>query len=140
VLLLNIASTLFMTGLIWFVQIVHYPLFSSVGSEGFAAYQARHSSLTTFVVVVPMVVELFTAVALVWRHPDGLALWGLWLGLGLVLLIWLSTVLFHVPQHSLLSQGFDEAAHKLLVSSNWLRTLAWTARSALVLYWLALKL
>ena len=29
-LLLNVASTLFMVGLIWFVQIVHYPLFDNV--------------------------------------------------------------------------------------------------------------
>ncbi len=28
----NLAPTLMMTGLIWFVQIVHYPLFDRVGA------------------------------------------------------------------------------------------------------------
>jgi hypothetical protein len=140
VILLNAAATLFMTGLIWFVQIVHYPLFNQVGSEGFTAYETRHSTLTTFVVIVPMVVELVTAFALLWQRPEGIALWQLWVGLLLVGVIWLSTALLQVPQHGVLSQGFDETAYGMLVSSNWLRTIAWTLRSVLVLYWLSSKM
>jgi hypothetical protein len=33
VLLANLAATFFMVGLIWFVQIVHYPLFGQVGRD-----------------------------------------------------------------------------------------------------------
>jgi hypothetical protein len=137
VLLFNAAATLFMTGLIWFVQIVHYPLFNGVGSEEFRSYELRHSNLTTFVVVVPMFVELITAVALVWQRPEGIALWQLLLGLGLVGVIWLSTALLQVPQHNVLSQGFNESAYQTLVLSNWLRTATWTLRSVLVVYWLS---
>jgi hypothetical protein len=36
VLLTCVASTLFMTGLSWFVQVVHYPLFAAVGPDAFA--------------------------------------------------------------------------------------------------------
>ena len=32
-----LGSTLYMTGLIWFVHVVHYPLFSRVGWENFRA-------------------------------------------------------------------------------------------------------
>lgn len=139
VLLLNVAATLFMTGLIWFVQIVHYPLFNAVGSDHFTAYETRHSNLTTLVVTVPMFAELITAFALLWQRPEGLALWQLWVGLFLVGVIWLSTAFLQVPQHSILSEGFNERAYQTLVSSNWLRTLAWTLRSVLVLYWLSSK-
>ena len=31
-LLVHAASTLFMAGVIWFVQVVHYPLMASVGT------------------------------------------------------------------------------------------------------------
>lgn len=140
VLLLHAAATLFMTGLIWFVQIVHYPLFNGVGPERFTSYELRHSNLTTFVVVVPMLLELVTAVALVWQRSEGIALWQLWIGLGLVGVIWLSTAFLQVPQHNVLSQGFNESAYQTLVLSNWLRTLAWTARSILVVYWLSLEM
>jgi hypothetical protein len=140
VLLVNVAATLFMTGLIWFVQVVHYPLFNSIGAERFAAYEARHSNLTTFVVIVPMFVELISSAALLWQRPEHIATWQLWLGFILVLVIWSSTAFLQVPQHTVLSRGFNETAYALLVSSNWLRTLAWTARSLLVMYWLSLKL
>ena len=136
IFLLNIAATLFMTGVIWFVQVVHYPLFAGVGAETFAVYAARHSNLTTFVVIVPMFTELVTAALLVWRRPPELAAWEVWLGLGLVGIIWLSTALLQVPQHTTLGAGFDGAAHTTLVTTNWLRTAAWTLRSALVLWWL----
>lgn len=129
-----------MTGLIWFVQVVHYPLFNSVGVDRFAAYEARHSNLTTYVVIVPMFIELITSIALLWQRPEFIAVWQLWLGLLLVVVIWFSTAFLQVPQHNILGQGFNETAYSLLVSSNWLRTLAWTARSGLVIYWLNLKL
>ena len=126
-----------MTGVIWFVQVVHYPLFAGVGAEAFAVYAARHSTLTTYVVIVPMLIELITALLLVWRRPPELAVWEVWLGLGLVGITWLSTAFLQVPQHTALGAGFNGAAHTTLVMTNWLRTAAWTLRSALVLWWLA---
>ena len=135
-LLLNAIATLFMTGLIWFVQVVHYPLFNRVGIEAFTAYEARHSNLTTLVVIVPMVIELISALILLWQRPNGIVAWQLWLGLGLVGLIWFSTAFLQVPQHSVLAQGFNEQAYQLLLKGNWLRTAAWTLRSLLVVWWL----
>ncbi len=140
VLLINAAATLFLTGLIWFVQVVHYPLFNAVGADKFVAYEMRHSNLTTLVVIMPMFVELITSVALLWQRPDGIASWQLRLGFVLVGIIWFSTAFLQVPQHSILSQGFNERAYDMLVQSNWLRTVAWTLRSGLVLYWLYRKL
>ena len=65
ILLVHAAATLFMTGLIWFVQVVHYPLLANVGADGFAAYAQRHSSLTTWVAGPAMLIELGAAMALV---------------------------------------------------------------------------
>lgn len=139
-LLINAAATLFLTGLIWFVQVVHYPLFNAVGADKFVAYEVRHSNLTTLVVIAPMFIELITSVALLWLRPDGIATWQLWLGLGLVGVIWFSTAFLQVPQHSILASGFDERAYQVLVQSNWLRTVAWSARSVLVMVWLYQRL
>jgi hypothetical protein len=133
ILLLNTATTLFMTGLIWFVQIVHYPLFDHVGREQFARYEQSHTASTTLVVAPVMLLEALAAFLLLLSQPRPSTL----AAFLLLLLIWLSTALLQVPKHNLLSAGFDPAAHAALVSSNWLRTLAWTLRSALTLYWLA---
>jgi hypothetical protein len=131
-LLLNAAATWFMTGLIWFVQVVHYPLFGRVGREGSPDYQSAHQSLTTFVVFPPMLIELATSGAFLWMPPDRIPRWALWLGFALVGIIWLSTLLLQVPQHNRLAVAFDPAAHRRLVLTNWIRTLAWSARALLV--------
>ena len=64
------------------------------------------------------------------------------LGAALVALIWGVTFLISVPCHAALSAGFDAAAHDRLVSTNWIRTIAWTARAALSVWmlWQALEL
>ena len=58
VLLLQLLTTLAMFGLIWFVQIVHYPLFVRVGEPGFRDYAGLHATRTTYVVAPLMLVEL----------------------------------------------------------------------------------
>ena len=134
ILLVHFAVTAFMTGVIWFVQVVHYPLFNRVHGEGFSAYTAAHGRLTTWVVTVPMLVELLTGALLFWRRPAGIGLLSTTVGFALIFIIWLSTFLLQVPQHTALGVGFDDAAHRTLVLTNWLRTAAWTLRSLVVLF------
>ena len=64
-LLVHAAATLAMTGLIWFVQVVHYPLMAKVGAEGYSLYQHTHMSRTTWVVAPLMLTELSTAALLI---------------------------------------------------------------------------
>jgi hypothetical protein len=132
-LLAHVAATWMMVGLIWFVQIVHYPLFARVGPGQFAQYEASHSRLTTWVVGPPMLVEGATAIALLVLQPYGLPCALLWLGAGLLLVIWGSTALLQVPQHEILLRGFAADAHGSLVTSNWIRTIGWSIRGVLVL-------
>ena len=135
---IHAASTLFMTGLIWFVQVVHYPLLAAVGRDGFPAYATKHASRTTLVVGPPMLAELGSAVVLLSLAPASGPL-GLYIG-GLVLLavIWVTTAVMQVPQHDRLQQGFDAHVHRALVHGNWIRTVAWSLRSGLVL-WLMIR-
>jgi len=136
-LLAQAAATLFMTGAIWIVQAVHYPLFALVGRDGFGEYAREHQRRITPVVAVAMPVEAVTAVLLLFATPAGVDKGLLVLGAILLLPIWLSTVLLQVPEHRRLSSGFDDRAAVRLVRTNWLRTALWSARSALILVVLA---
>lgn len=136
-LLLNTASTGVMIGLIWFVQVVHYPLFAAVGEAGFEHYAREHQRRTTWVVALPMGVEAATSVWLALRPPPGVPPLLAWAGLGLVALLWISTWALQVPEHGRLARGYDAAAVRRLVRGNWVRTVAWTLRGMLVLYLLA---
>lgn len=132
VLIAHAAVTWAMTGLIWFVQVVHYPLMGAVGASGFAAYHAAHARLTTLVVGPPMLVEAACAIWIALERPSTVA----WLGLVLLAVVWGATFFVSVPRHNLLATGFDAAVIDSLVATNWLRTIAWTGR-ALVASWLA---
>ena len=132
-LLIQVASTLSMVGLIWFVQVVHYPLFARVGHVEFPAYEADHQRLTTYVVAPLMLAELATAVLLFWWRPPGVPTWLIAVALATLLSIWVSTYLVQVPQHRALSESFDASVQARLVSGNWFRTIAWTTRGLLVL-------
>jgi hypothetical protein len=133
-LLANVVSTVLMVGVIWFVQVVHYPLFALANRDAFADCHAAHTTATTRVVALPMIVEALTALALAWSPPDANLAPVLWTALALVVVLWLSTAILQVPSHRSLGTGFDPLAHKSLVRGNWIRTVAWTARGALLMY------
>lgn len=124
-------ATLAMVGLIWFVQIVHYPLFARVGDDDYTAYQSAHMSRTSLVVGPLMLAELATAVLILlggWTsRPLAIA------GIVLLAIAWLSTFLLQVPRHATLERGYDARAAASLVTTNWIRTIAWTARGILAL-------
>lgn len=128
-LAIHLMSTVFMTGLCWFVQVVHYPLMERVGFGGWDAYQKGHTTLTSLVVVPGMLAELGAGTFVVWAE------WGDPLFLlnyaGLVV-IWLSTFLIQSPIHNHLLKGWDSRQHQRLVQSNWIRTALWTLRSVLL--------
>jgi hypothetical protein len=117
-----------MAGVILFVQVVHYPLMARVGRDRFVSYEAGHTVRTSWVVIPLMLTELASALWLVGSPPSPdqrpLAV----LGLALLIVIWLSTGVLQAPTHRRLSQSFDEASHRRLVRTNWIRTLAWMAR------------
>ncbi len=133
VLLANAASVLFLTGVIWFVQVVHYPLFARVGADNWVGYHAQHSRRTTWVVIGPMLVDLASSVALVGTRPDGVGAATAVAGAGLAATTWVATFALAVPAHRRLGPGWDAAAGRRLVAGNWLRTAAWSAHAVLVL-------
>lgn len=129
----HLAATLYLAGLIWCIQVVHYPLMDRVGAERFIEFHRQHSTRISLIVVAPMLVELATAVLLVTLVPEGVPRALAALGLGLLALVWVSTFAVQVPLHSRLAHGFDSKAHRRLVNSNWLRTAAWSLRAAIAI-------
>jgi hypothetical protein len=127
------AATLYMVGLTWFVQIVHYPLFAEVGRESFEGYHQGHSSRTTLVVAVPMLVELVTAVLLAIHPPAGQKTLAL-VGAGLAVSVWAVTVLRAAPIHSRIGKlGPQADLLSRLGRASLVRTWLWTFHGVIVL-------
>lgn len=137
-LLSNAAATLALAGLIWTVQLVHYPAFRYVAVDQFATFEAFHQRQISMAVVPLMLVELATALALLAYRPAPLPLWWATAGVALVFALWAATFLVQVPLHNTLTEGYDAGAIDQLVRSNWVRTVAWSLRAGIVvagLWW-----
>ncbi len=132
VLSVNLAATAFMTGLVWFVQIVHYPLLASVPTEVSADISARHQRLTGRVVGPVMVAEFATALYLIISPPEGLGPWWPSAAFAFLAIALATTVLCSVPLHARMANGPDLVASNRLIKSNWIRTIAWSSRTIAV--------
>ena len=134
IILIHVWATLLITGVIWFLQIVHYPLLQHVTRDGFSHYVYKHSQRAGCVIAPLMFLETLTAVLLLWWAPAEIPPEVVWLGLGLIVVILAVTTFLQVPQLEKLTYGFKEEAFSALVRNHWLRTVVWTLRSLLVLW------
>ncbi|TWU00380.1 hypothetical protein Pla108_13290 [Botrimarina colliarenosi] len=127
-------ASIYMTGLIWMVQLVHYPMMAEVPAERFVEWERVNVVRTGWAVGPMMLLEIGTACAMLAMRPPGVPIWVAWLGIALLLLVDGSTAVFFGPQHGRLASGFDATLHRQLVDWNWLRTFGWTARGLLMVY------
>ena len=131
-------STLAMFGIIWFVQIVHYPMFLEVAPGNFTRYETAYANRMGFLVGPLMVLDLSSAALLVAPalRPAAISATQAWAGLLLLGLIWASTAFVQIPLHNQLHLSPDRAAMHRLIGTNWIRTVAWSARAVLMLFWI----
>ena len=130
IFLINSFASFFMTGLIWYVQLVHYPSFRFVREADFHDFHNFHSLRTGYIVMPVMVTELASSGALWYSDSwSSLNAWGFYI----VILIWAATFFLSVPMHSILNSAKDDDAINRLVTTNWLRTILWTIKSVLAI-------
>ena len=119
-----------MTGLLWLVQIVHYPMFEGLAESQFVGWHEFHSRRISTIVAPLMVFDLLASAALSYLLRSPLS----YFATGLTVFVWLTTFLVSVPLHTKLG-GASEKSQALkaqliarLVSTNWLRTSAYSLK------------
>ena len=131
-LAMHLALASIMVGVIWVIQLVHYPSFRFTDREKYVAFQIFHMRNISFIVVPVMILEFLSGLLLVLYHSNHESL--LRISFILLLIIWLVTALFFAQIHQKLSKGYDETLVRNLVSLNWIRTLLWTIRTIIITY------
>lgn len=122
-LVVQVTSCLFMTGVIWLVQILVYPGFLHV-TDAFGKFHDFHTRRITWVVAPMMVVELVSGAWLAWTFRHGFYLWNFIM----IILIWGLTAFVSVRIHNQIKNQPLQMARRL-THTNWPRTALWTARS-----------
>ncbi len=126
---IHLAVTWMLVGLIWVVQILVYPQFQRVASAEFKDYHFAHCFRIGLIIAPLLFVEMTTAV---WLLYEGRQTHPFLISTSLIPVIWLCTAVFQAPIHLRLMRGFDSPLIRRLILTNWIRTLAWTARGILV--------
>ena len=136
VLLGHLIFTSIMTGVIWVIQIVHYPSFHFIEKELYTAFQKFHMNKISIIVIPIMLAELITGMMLFLDKSSKSPF--LIISFVILVLIWLITGVFFTKAHNELIAGYQELVVNQLVAMNWIRTLLWTLRLLLLTYFVYL--
>ena len=129
-LIIHLIATSVMVGVIWIIQLVHYPSFHFIERNQYTSFQRFHMSRISYVVIPAMVTELFTLILII-ISIDQVNLIILASAL-LLIVIWLMTAVFFSGVHQKLTLGYDQTVVEKLVKLNWGRTLLWTLRLLII--------
>jgi hypothetical protein len=136
-LIVSTAAAWAMVGLIWMVQLVHYPMLATYSAAAPATAAADHQRRISWVVGPLMAAEGVSALILLADRPDTMPTWSAWAAAALLGVALTSTVVVQVPLHARLAERHDVRDAARLISSNWVRTVAWTMRGLLLAWVLA---
>jgi hypothetical protein len=110
-----------------------YPSRFLVGEEEFVAYHALLEKAIWPISVAPFLLAIVLNAWLVWRSPRGISRKLLTVSLVLLLLDFLSTVIFQAPWNYELARGKNIALMEKITASNWARVFLESAQVVMVL-------
>ena len=127
---IHFLSTSLMVGIIWVIQLLHYPTFHFIKQSDYVEFQHFHMQRISFIVVPVMIIELLSGFMLVYYFRSNLFI----LCLTILLVIWLITFVFFTKLHQSLLGGYDKIIVNKLVQINWSRTVLWSLRLIILIY------
>lgn len=130
-LMMHITSTSIMVGVIWVIQLVHYPSFKYVNESDYIIFQKYHMSNISYIVFPVMFTELITAILILFFGEESLFFM---LSLICLFLIWVITGVLFTKFHNILQKGKDLKMIEKMIKANWMRTLLWTLRLIMILF------
>ena len=126
-------------GIVWFVQIVVYPLFAQVGEQEYVTYHKFYTSQISLPVIVPGFASFLLPVTLLFLRPESVPLWVAAANVACGLLSLVVTVALEIPRHARLENGGKQpTVIQELIQYNWPRTLGITGSACLTLAMLVL--
>jgi hypothetical protein len=126
---INFISTSVMSGVIWVIQLLHYPSFHFINEKKYVDFQHFHMERISFIVIPVMIIELASALLLSYFFRSSLTI----ILLALLLGIWGITFIFFTNMHQKLTNGYDPSIVDRLIQINWSRTILWSFRLIILL-------
>ena len=128
VFILHLVSTSIMVGVIWIIQLVHYPTFLFIDKQKYMKFQEFHMSRVSYIVMPTMIAELFSGIYILFYNNVLMVNTFFLLASFSLFLNWVITALVFVKIHNGLLIKYEKNIILLLVKLNWLRTILWSLR------------
>ncbi len=125
----NFISTSLMVGVIWVIQLLHYPSFHFINDKKYIEFQHFHMQRISFIVIPTMLVELASALLLAYFFRSSLTI----ILLAFLLGVWAITFIFFTNMHQKLTNGYNHSIVDRLIQINWSRTILWSLRLIILL-------
>ena len=119
---IHFASTAVMVGVIWVIQLLHYPTFHYIEKNNYSQFQKFHMNRISYIVIPAMVIEMLSGIMLVIINDDFI------ISFSLLVCIWIITFVFFTNIHQRLLSKYEMTTVEKLVNLNWIRTVFWTVR------------
>ncbi len=131
--LIQIVTSFSMLGIIWFIQLIHYPLLNKI-KEGLSQYEKAHLKRAAFFIGPLLAIDLVVSIFLVSFETRSILIRLATCNLIFNIFYWIWTFLFQIQHHQKLSVGFSRLSIRKLVLHNWVRTLLWTIKCTALLW------
>jgi hypothetical protein len=107
------------------LQIQHYGIYPFVGKENFKSYISANNKAALIPAILPGMLTLILSVILMFFHPIFMTTLEAVGSLALNIVAFISTFKWQRKlQADMANTGYDEGKIKLLLSTNWIRTIA----------------
>ncbi len=107
------------------LQIQHYGIYPFVGKENFKTYMLANNKAAFIPAVLPGMIMFILSILLMFFRPDFMSTKLAIVSLALNIVAFISTIKWQRKlQSDMANTGYDEVKIKLLLSTNWIRTIA----------------
>ena len=119
-----------MTGIIWLIQLIHYPSFSFIDKNMYSKFQTFHMNRISFLVGPIMILELLSGFYLLLFFYSESNFFVINFILNILILT--MTIIVFGTIHKKLIEGFKFSLFAKLISMNWIRTILWSMKSIFI--------
>ncbi|MAI87886.1 MAG: hypothetical protein CMF98_01970 [Candidatus Marinimicrobia bacterium] len=130
ILFFHFFLTFFMTGIIWLIQLIHYPSFSFIDKNMYSKFQTFHMNRISFLVGPIMILELLSGFYLLLFFYSESNFFVINFILNILILT--MTIIVFGTIHKKLIEGFKFSLFAKLISMNWIRTILWSMKSIFI--------
>lgn len=133
-LMINLFSSFILIGIILWAQLITLTLFQEIPISTFKSLYHNHYRRTKLLAIPLMAIEIISSMIIILFPPEHIPRIPLLINFGLVVLIWLSSILIQSPIHQRLAFNPGMEDIRLLEKTNWIRTILWNLKGILLIW------